>query len=259
MDEDSSLKVINSSGYPLQIAIHHAINKRTASHGWRVHASEHHWSSSNGARTGFADLVAGDRGSRVFAVIECKRVQDTEWLVFHSDGQQCNRRHAQAWVSQPHQPGAAKIHGWSAVQIEPACPEIHFCALRGQKTGEGSTLLERTAAEVALATERIACEHASIRGAGTACFFPVIATTAKLRVATFNPGAISLVDGKLSTVSFEDAPYVRLRKQLGVLQAADHAEGALVGYDNESTVFIVQAQAVNDFLSLVELEGSTLR
>jgi hypothetical protein len=55
--EDPSLKDINDSGYPQQIAVGGAVNEQPSAHGWTVRYSEHHWSSPMDSRTGCADLV----------------------------------------------------------------------------------------------------------------------------------------------------------------------------------------------------------
>lgn len=263
MPEDPSVKVLNDSGYPLQIAVHGSVDSHTTVHGWRVLYAEHQWSTRDRARSGFTDLVVTDRNLATFAVLECKRVRDAEWLLFHSNGQHHNRRHAQAWLSQFHD-GIFKGYGWAQVQIEPTCPEVHFCAVRGQSTNTGTTLLERTAAELALATECIAREHKAIRRSvdtDIKVFFPVIVTTATLRVATFDPASISLEDGTLESASFSDVPYVRFRKQLGVARAPSPLGGSSwtdLAYMNENTVFVVHAPAINDFLKALEVHDAGL-
>lgn len=261
MSQDPELKVLNDSGYPLQIAVHRCVDAATPEHGWSVRYAEHEWRARDGSRSGFADLVVSNKKLSVFAVLECKRVRDVEWLLFHSDGARHNRRHAQAWLSQFHE-GTFKGYGWAQLQIEPTCPEVHFCSIRGQSTNSGSTLLERTAADVALATECIAREHKDMRRTGTTdikVFFPVILTTAKLRLATFDPRAISLVDGTLQSAEFQDVPYVRFRKQLGVARAptAAGSENSWLdlAYEKENTVFVVQSSQINEFLREIEVQG----
>ena len=261
---NSSLQTINASGYPLQVALHGSVDSETHRHGWQVRYAEHEWSTLDRARNGFADLVVVDKNSAVFAVIECKRVRDTEWVFFHSDGDTQDRRHAQAWLSQFYQ-GAFKQYGWTQLQIEPFCPEVQFCAVRGQSTKDGVTILEKTAAEVALATECIAREHKDLRrdsDTDIKVFFPVIATTAKLRIAKFDPKTISLQDGIVPNAEFIDVSYVRFRKQLGVVRPGDQSPPLSladdIAYLKESTVFVVHAPAMNEFLSRVNIQGAGL-
>lgn len=261
---DPLLKVLNDSGYPLQLAVNEFIDAHSAEHGWRVRYIEHHWEMFDRQRTGFADIVATNRAGIAFAVVECKRVKDTEWILFHVDGKQHMRRHAQAWYSEYTGSGFAR-YGWSHFQIEPTCPEVNFCAVRGQSTGSGATLLERIAAEVAIATECIAHEHKDIRPIDQVdrkFFFPVIVTTAKLRLATFDRGTTRLEDGTLNDASFDDVPFVRFRKQLGVASLDPATRGALSGHDisyrKESTVFVVHAPAINTFLAEFEATPSTM-
>lgn len=263
MHDDSAIRVLNDSGYPLQIAVHGAIDSHTPNHGWQVRYSEHQWSTRDRSKSGFADLVVASRSNAVFAVVECKRVRDTEWLLFHTDGQRHNRRQARAWLSQFHE-NTFKRYGWSDLDIDPTCPEVTFCAVRGQTTAQGPTLLERTAAEVALAADCIAREHKDIRREGATdikVFFPIIVTTATLRLAKFDPASISLDDGTLEGAEFSCVPYVRFRKQLGVVRVDTKAEGGAwgdVAHLKEATVFVVQASAINDFLADVAIHGAGL-
>ena len=155
--------------------------------------------------------------------------------------------------------------GWSHLTLDPTCPEAQFCAVRGQTTGERVTLIEKTAAELILATECLAREHKDYRppqSENLKMFFSVIVTTAKLTVAKFDPGAISLADGTLSNAEFEHVPYVRFRKQLGVhnsqLTTEQYQEGGDISYMKESTVFVVSAEAVSDFLSEFEVRASSI-
>lgn len=261
MSDHTQLKVVNDSGYPLQIAAHRAIDSHTAMHGWRVRFSEHHWTTRTDERQGFADLVVANASNTLFAVIECKRVRDVEWLMFHSDGRQNNEYHAQVWFSKSLKSEDASRSGWASIAMAPTCPVVHFCAIRGQSTNTGSTLIERIASEVALATQNVANQWLGIRfteNQDYKIFIPLILTTAKLRLASFDPSAISLVDGTLPDATFTEVPYVRFQKQLGIAN-----EDTYFGLPNpsrpleswwENTVFIVYAPALNDFLSSIAVK-----
>jgi hypothetical protein len=265
--ENPALRTLNDSGFPLQVAVHRKVDETTSKHGWRVRYSEHAWSSQADSRSGFLDLVLEDQHGTSFMAVECKRPRDTEWVFLHSDGKVQKRAHAQAWIS--HYVGGSMpmpTFGWSHITLDPTCPEAQFCAVRGQSTSDRITLIEKSAAELILATECLALEHKDYRPPNTEdfkLFFSVIVTTARLTVAQFDPALISLQDGTLENAQFEQVPYVRFRKQLGVhhslLTNEQYVAGGDISYLKESTVFIVSAEAVCDFLAEFEIRRASLR
>ena len=262
---DPALRTLNDSGFPLQIAVHHQIEQSKARHGWSVRYSEHAWDSRDEGRSGFIDLVLQNQYRTGYIVIECKRPRDSDWVFLHSDGKANTRAHAQVWVSH-YLGGTMQWFDWSHVTVDPICPEVQFCAVRGQSTAERVTLLEKAAAELVLATERLAHEHRDYRhpeNPSLQLFSCVLVTTAKLKVARFDPESISLVDGTLATATFEDVPFVRFRKQLGVhssrLSSHQWSSGADVSYMKESTVFVVNAEYICQFLENFEIRDSSLQ
>jgi hypothetical protein len=44
------LDVVDRSGYPLQMAIAHAVEARSSAHGWHVLYDEHAWEHQNGEK-----------------------------------------------------------------------------------------------------------------------------------------------------------------------------------------------------------------
>lgn len=196
--------------------------------------------------------------------VECKRPRDSEWVFIHSDGKAQKRAHAQAWISH-YLSGSMARFGWTHLTLDPTCPEVQFCAVRGQTTGDRVTLIEKTAAELILATECLALEHKDYRpqhSENFKFFFSVIITTANLKVAKFDPATISLKDGTLDSAEFEQVPYVRFRKQLGVhhthLTPEQYEKGGDISLMKESTVFIVSAEAISDFLAEFEVRTSSI-
>jgi hypothetical protein len=112
-------------------------------------------------------------------------------------------------------------------------------------------MLERTAAELILATEAVADEEFRIPTIGMS-YSPVIVTTAELSVCHYNPSDISLDTGEISNASFEIVPYVRFRKSL-VQGGAQGETLTKIASESERTVFVVNA---NKFISfLQEWEG----
>lgn len=260
-----ALRTLNDSGFPLQVAVQRCINETTSQHGWQVKYSEHAWLDHRDGRCGFLDLVLQNEHGTSYIAVECKRPRDTEWVFLQSDGTVQKRVHAQGWVSY-FTGGEMPRFGWSQLAVDPACPEAKFCAVRGQNTSERITLIEKTAAELTLATECLAMEHKNYRHPTSddlKLFFSVIVTTAKLTVARFDPTAISLSDGTLGKAEFESVPFVRFRKQLGVhhslLTPDQYLAGSDIAYMKESTVFVVSAEFVTTFLMDFEVRDSSLR
>ena len=258
------LRTLNESGFPLQVAIHRHIDETKSRHGWSVRYVEHAWMNSADGRSGFLDLVLRNHHGTSYMAVECKRPQNTEWVFIHSDGKAEKRAHAQAWISHYHSGGMSRF-GWSHLTLDPTCPEAQFCAVRGQTSGDRVTLIEKTAAELVLATECLAREHKDYRpqtAENFKMFFSAIVTTAKLTVAKFDPGTVSLADGTLPDAEFEHVPYVRFRKQLGVhssaLTSEQYQDGSDIAYQKESTVFVVNAEAISEFLAEFEVRASSI-
>src|SRR3569832_2512276 len=53
---------VNSSGFPLQIAVMNCVDDSYDAHGWRTLYAEHSWRNSNNEETGFIDLVLAHSG-----------------------------------------------------------------------------------------------------------------------------------------------------------------------------------------------------
>lgn len=198
--EDELLKVVNSSGFPLQIALQHAIEEKATA--WRVRHKEHAWSSPNDGTSGFIDLVVQHRQSEDSLVVECKRVQHAAWLFIGHSGSTAERRHCKAWATH-YKDAAMKLFGWVDLSVDPPTPEAQFCCLRGQSTNDKNTFLERVAAELVSSTEALALEERDYRSdsqESMRLYFNVVATTASLHFVEFDRTALSLGDGALPPV-----------------------------------------------------------
>ena len=263
--KNPALNTLNASGFPLQVAVHQRINDTTSQHGWSVLASEHHWVNSTDDQFGFLDLVLKHKCEINFMAVECKRLRDTEWIFLRSDGSEGTeqeQKRAKAWISK-YADGSMVSFNWSPLSLKPACPEAHFCAVRGQSPNDRVMLVEKTAADLVLATECLAMECQDYRPQNAnedlKRFFSVIVTTAKLTFAEFDPKAISLTDGTLEpdSVKFKSVPYVRFRKKVGTrhsrLTQEQYDKGVATSSLKESTVFIVNADEIVDFLTHFEV------
>lgn len=256
-DQDA-IRYASESGFPLQIAVQHAIDGSVAQTGWSVRYVEHGWVHPQEEARGFIDLVIhSKRGSCIF-VVECKRLRDATWVFMHYSGQAKDRRRAKPWVTRASWERVVE-HGWTEAPLDPPCPETSFCAVRGQSASERNTLLERTGAELVLATEALAHAERDLRRMdtdSTRIYFPLIVTTANLKIADFDPASISLVDGELSSASIRDVPFIRFRKQLATrFEALTPAAGDQSGdlsFSKESSLFVVRADYLVDFLTQFE-------
>lgn len=266
MTQDTDfLKIANDSGFPLQIAIQHQVTATTNDHGWTVRYMEHSWVNRSDGKSGFIDLVLQDRHQTTYLVIECKRVKESTWLFLRSDGLDKVRRHSKSWITYSEN-GKRKSFGWGDIAIDPKCFEAHFCSIRGQTSNDKPTLIERVGGELISATEGLAIEEMDFQPRTEApirFYFNVIVTTARLKVATFLPGKISLIDGTLESAEFKDVPFVRLRKQMSMretfLSEDDYANNAEAAYSKENTVFVVRADAIQEFLGQFEVPDDTIR
>lgn len=259
------LRVANDSGFPLQIAVQHAVNSRTDAHGWKVAHAEHAWSNPADGKSGFIDLVLRDRHDFASLVIECKRVRNATWLFLSTKGSVENRRHCKAWTSH-YRNGQSVAFGWFEVPIDPATPEAQFCALRGQNTNDKNTFLERVAGDVISSTEALALEERDYRQENierARMYFNVVVTTADLVVAKFDPSQLSPADGTLADADFIDVPFVRVRKQFSLrpanLSPADWMRHDDPDYRRENTILVVRADMLDQFLHEFNIPDSSVR
>jgi hypothetical protein len=256
-DDDVTLRNANDSGFPLQIAVARQVNETSLDHGWRVRYTEHSWSNSpEGNQSGFIDLVLEDKHRSSFAVIECKRVRDTEWIFLHSAGRAPSERSAKGWVSR-YANGNITRFGWHDLWPYPACVEAEYCVIRGQSGHDKATLLERLGGELIEATEALAAEERDFRSndfESIKLYLTLIVTTADLKLGTFDPSKISLIDGKIPDATFESVPFLRFRKQLSAkrnrLLPSDYEAktGSSVAHAKEHTIFVIRADALPRFL-----------
>lgn len=259
------LRIANDSGFPLQIALQHSVSAATATHGWRVRHGEHAWTNSADSQSGFIDLVIRDQYNCANLVIECKRVRNATWLFFNSSGSAEHRRHSKSWVTR-YKGGKPDIFGWNEVPIEPSSPEAQFCAVRGQSTNDKNTFLERVAGELVSSTEALAVEerdYVQEMEDSLRLYFNAVVTTATLKFAEFDPSHLSVTDGTLADATFQEVPFVRVRKQFSMrpakLTSAEWLRHDDPDYRRENTVFVINANALNHFLAQFDIPTSTYR
>lgn len=259
------LRIANDSGFPLQIAVQQSVAAATGAHGWRVQHSEHAWHNPADAQSGFIDLVLCDQHDFARVVIECKRVRNAVWLFFNAGGTANARRHSKAWVSL-YANGQFNAFGWHEVPIDPPTPEAQFCAVRGQTTNDRNTYLERVSGELISSTEALALEERDYRRENQdsmRMYFNVIVTTATLKFAAFDVTHLSVTDGTLQDAAIQDVPFVRVRKQFSMrpanLTPTDWLRHDDPDYRRENTVFVVQADRLNEFLQQFDIPNNSIR
>jgi hypothetical protein len=247
---------VNSSGFPLQLAIAHAV--RTSRVGWDVLYEEHAWSDED--EDGFIDLVLEDQHKTWLMNIECKRVRDSEWIFLRDAKSSPERRHAKLWVT--HRSPNHSYFDWVDVPMDPPAAESQFCVVRGQDP-TSRPMLERIAASVVRSTEALAAEEMKIvsdRYSSLRIYQNVIVTTAELKVCEVDVSKINVQKGEIDADSkFVDVPFVRFRKQLHVASdplprpVTNTAELQNLVGRRESTVFVVNSAAFMQFLSACEM------
>jgi hypothetical protein len=258
-DSDSLLRVVNDSGFPLQVAVDFAVQASSGIHGWRTHYREHAWRPPNGGEGGFIDLVLAQH-DQAFMVVECKRVTDAAWIFMSGDGSADVRLGAKGWVTRMWEKRFLRM-GWTDARTVPGMREALFCAVRGQKSDERTPMLERICSALVASTEGLAHEEATripeaAREDHFKIYFPLVVTTAKLHVATFSPSSIPLDTGRLDVAEFEEVPYVRFRKQVQwtpLPSTGVSVYGTDVGSERSSIVYIVNAAALDSFLRKFEI------
>lgn len=263
MDNEKLSEAINRSGFPLQIGLEYLINQTREAHGWRVIFSEHSWRNPTDGCSGFIDLVLEDRLGTSVLIVESKRVLETSWLFLVEDQKQLRRRHAKSWLSR-YTNGKHTYFGLKELTLEPTTPQSQYCVVDGQDP-KSRPMLEKVGADVVSSIEGYANEEKVLLLRDREAFrmyFGVIVTTAKLKVCTFNPADISIEDGKIQNSSFEEVPYLRFRKQLEShseipehYAVGGHRE---ISRAKENTVFVVNAEAIPQFLKEFEVDDNSL-
>ncbi len=257
------LRVINGSGFPLQIALQNAIE--SDSPGWKISHREHAWSNPDDDQSGFIDFVVQNEETSDSVVVECKRVQNVSWLFLGHSGSTRPTELFNTWAT-VFSEGRTPYFGWVDLRVPLQTPEAQFCCVRGQSSNDKNTFLERIAAELVSSTEALAAEEREYRAnAGESCrlYFNVIVTTASLYFAEFNKAALNLEDGTLEAATFHQVPYLRVRKQFMMkhkpLTSEDFHSSRDPDVCRENTVFVVEATQFTKFLQELKVNKIHVR
>ena len=177
---DDLTKLVNQSGFPMQLKIDALVNDQTDRLGWKVLYREHGWTHPNG-QSGFIDLVLEDRHGTSVLIVECKRVLDADWVFLDSTPPSPLTRRTRLWAVNTAGHGR-QFSGYFDTRSAPESHESMYCVVAGQDS-KARPMLERIAAEVTSATEALVIEeHAAItkRNYGLRMYASVIVTTAQL-------------------------------------------------------------------------------
>jgi len=84
MTPEKLADIVNESGFPLQIGVANLV--KTNNPGWVVLYAEHAWQNPNDQSSGFFDLALQNPYGSGVLVVECKRVQHTDWIFLQPGG-----------------------------------------------------------------------------------------------------------------------------------------------------------------------------
>jgi hypothetical protein len=255
-------KIVNQSGFPLQLAIDRTVQDQADRIGWSVLYREHGWKHPDG-QSGFIDLALTNRYRTAVAVLECKRVQESDWIFLEPSPPRTPTLETRLWVTTTSK-SAQEHFGYFDALAKPESPDCSACVVAGQDP-KSRPLLERLAAELTAATEALAEEErsvAAIDGPRMRFYISVLVTTARLHHSTLDPLTVPLDTGEASSLSHQEVPWIRFRKQL----ASDFAvapvhEGwnyAQLAYAKEKQIFVVHAPSLPAFLKRWDLINSSL-
>ncbi|WP_202843107.1 hypothetical protein [Luteimonas saliphila] len=258
--ESDLVKLVNASGFPLQLAVEREVGRAP---GWRIQHREHAW--TKGTTSGFADLIAENDHNTV-AIFECKRVRESDWvfIVPENSSQVLDSRIYVIYTESP----MRSFTGFFDARTGPEGYEADYCVMVGDDA-KSRPLLERTAAEVTIASEAIALEEFKHRlqptGYGYRSYIPVIVTTARLSVCAVDEEAIDLSAGEIgpSHASIKEVPWVRFRKQFTddiAVTTKDIAwDARAISKAKEKVVYVVNSIHLKTFLCDWKVYGADVR
>ena len=264
MRSDADLsKLVNQSGFPLQLAIDRLIQDRSDDLGWKVVYREHGWKNPDG-QSGFADLVLEDRFGTSVLVVECKRVMEADWIFLEESSAKPLSRLTRLWATNT--PNHGREHsGYYDARALPESRESMFCVVAGQDP-KSRPMLERVAAETTAAMEAIAIEEHPVitkRGYGLRMYVPVIVTTARLVSSRIDPTLVALNSGEASAVAHEVLPWIRFRKQFSSEYAVEPREPewdfSELAAAKEKLVYVVNVNSFAEFLEKWSVTDNSLR
>ena len=243
--ETALLKTVNQSGFPLQLRVIEEIRQTHSQHGWTVVASEHPWNEPSAGRDGYADIVIRKNTMRL--IIECKRALDKAWIFLIQPEKNPSQKETRIlWTDRAKdQPD---ISGWDNFLASPSAPASSFCVVHSDGGDKRTNILEELSKSLLPSVEAIASQELDLarprRNPGELRFyFPVVVTTAELRICTIDTAQIDLATGTVRAADFQIVPMVAFQKPLSTSfrrlpNLLDLSESNL---SSERTIWIVNA------------------
>jgi hypothetical protein len=251
-EKDDLLKLVNASGFLFQLRVEDEISKTLSSRGNTVITKEHKWKDEASGNEGFIDLVL-PKGTNGKMVIECKRVIDATWIFLAPKEATLTKRANVLW-SYKFEDGN-QVAAWDELKLKPESMESFFCIIRGQGEKD-QPMLERISSSLLQSTECLAAEeqhYPRLAGReGIRCYFPVIVTTAKLKLCKCDYSKVDLSTGQIIDAEFEDVPFLRFTKSMSTRLSSSRppkniSESAREG---QRTIFVINAENISTILSM---------
>jgi hypothetical protein len=246
--DERSRKIVNASGFPLQIRLKHLVQNNRQKQSWEVITEEHPWKNNLSGASGFLDLILEEINKTQVLLIECKRVKDSQWVFLIPSENPGQYRLFRPWTT--YLPG---WFNWKDWEVSPPSFESTFCTVPGQDS-KAKPMLERIASDIVEATEAYAEEERRLempRSKGLNTYFPVIVTTADLRICKFDPGEVNLKSGEIEkgNCTYADVPFIRFKKALTARNEEVSAKDInAVFREKERTVFVINSLHFLKFL-----------
>lgn len=257
---------VNSTGFPLQIAIKHAVNtefKQWSEEGWKVQFSEIPWRNEGSNSSGFIDLVIQDEPNTQAVIVECKRVRDSDWIFLCPSPSSSSKHNSKPWITYVENQNV-KHFGWVEASVNPSSYQSEFCIIPGSDP-KSKSLLERAAADLIESIEAFSIEELSLHKASSEYFriyYPVIVTTAEIKVCKFNRSDIEIQNGEIGKSEFVTVPYVRFSKCLTTHDTKDTTKGTTISEtmkEKERTVFVVNSSKFIEFLRDLSIDRNSIK
>lgn len=138
--------------------------------------------------------------------------------------------------------------------LRPESLEAEFCIVRGQGDTQ-QPMLERLASNLLASSEALAEEELGYHReegipGGLQFYYPVLVTTATLRICRFHAGDIDLPSGELNEAGFEEVPFIRFTKSLSSTLSSSRFPSRLeeAAQEGHRTAFVVNAGQLVQFL-----------
>jgi hypothetical protein len=152
------------------------------------------------------------------------------------------------------------VNEWTNVPCEPGSPIADFCVIRKERKDGQADLLERTSAEVVLATDAIAQEELTIFEARNnslhRVYTPMIVTTAELFVCDADYRKVNFDTGEVDNATVRAVPFIRFTKRLSAGKISrKSATLEDVSNQSERSVIVVQANSFLTFLQQWDLSN----